>query len=78
LKPGGIAVFQVITIPDERYETYRKRSDWIQKHIFPGGMLPSLGILKEAIGKTQQARGESQARSGSGRATHENLEKKTS
>ena len=52
LKPGGIAVFQAITIPDDRYETYRKRSDWIQKHIFPGGMLPSLGILKEAIGKT--------------------------
>jgi cyclopropane-fatty-acyl-phospholipid synthase len=52
LKPGGIAVFQAITIPDNRYETYRKKSDWIQKHIFPGGLLPSLGVLKAAIGKT--------------------------
>jgi len=52
LMPGGIAVFQAITIPDDRYETYRKRSDWIQKHIFPGGMLPSPGVLRNAIGKT--------------------------
>ncbi len=52
LKPSGVAVFQAITIPDDRYETYRKRSDWIQTHVFPGGMLPSLGILKQAIGRT--------------------------
>lgn len=50
LKPGGIAVFQVITIPDDRYDVYRKRSDWIQKHIFPGGTLPSLAVLREAAG----------------------------
>lgn len=48
LKPGGRLVIQVITIPNERYETYRQNPDWIQKHIFPGGLLPSLGILKAA------------------------------
>lgn len=51
LKPGGKAVLQVITILDERYETYRKSCDWIQKYIFPGGCLPSLGRLSEVISK---------------------------
>ena len=45
LKPEGIAVLQTITIPDQRYDAYRKSHDWIQKHIFPGGLLPSLTIL---------------------------------
>ncbi|MEZ5307121.1 MAG: DUF1365 family protein [Pyrinomonadaceae bacterium] len=49
LKPGGRAVIQVITIPDERYNVYRFRSDWIRKHIFPGGHLPSVEILKKAV-----------------------------
>jgi cyclopropane-fatty-acyl-phospholipid synthase len=49
LKPGGLVVLQVITIPDQRYETYRKGSDWIQKYIFPGGMLPSLTALCQAM-----------------------------
>ncbi len=51
LKPGGRAVIQVITIPDERYENYRLSCDFIQKHIFPGGHLPSLGALKESIAR---------------------------
>jgi cyclopropane-fatty-acyl-phospholipid synthase len=49
LKPGGRAVLQVITIPDERYEHYRRNPDWIQKHIFPGGLLPCLGQLRKAM-----------------------------
>jgi cyclopropane-fatty-acyl-phospholipid synthase len=49
LKPDGKAVLQVITIPDERYEQYRRRTDWIQKHIFPGGLLPSVPILRKAM-----------------------------
>jgi cyclopropane-fatty-acyl-phospholipid synthase len=48
LNPGGRAAIQVITIPEERYETYRKRCDWIQKYIFPGGLLPSLTALQAA------------------------------
>lgn len=48
LKPDGLAVIQVITMPDYRYNEYRKRSDWIQKYIFPGSLLPSLTAISEA------------------------------
>jgi cyclopropane-fatty-acyl-phospholipid synthase len=54
LKPNGRVVLQTITIPDHRYENYRKERDWIQKHIFPGGFLPSFTVLCQAIsGHTQ-------------------------
>jgi cyclopropane-fatty-acyl-phospholipid synthase len=45
LKPSGKAVIQAITIPDARYENYCRSCDWIQKHIFPGGHLPSPGAI---------------------------------
>lgn len=51
LEPDGLVVLQSITIPDQRYESYRKSSDWINKHIFPGGHLPSLTALTAAITK---------------------------
>jgi cyclopropane-fatty-acyl-phospholipid synthase len=41
LSPGGRAGLQIITIKDELFEGYRRRMDFIQKYIFPGGMLPS-------------------------------------
>lgn len=41
LKPGGKAGLQIITIAKERFEAYRKKTDFIQRYIFPGGMLPS-------------------------------------
>jgi cyclopropane-fatty-acyl-phospholipid synthase len=41
LAPGGRACIQTITIADERFERYRTQSDFIQQHIFPGGMLAS-------------------------------------
>ena len=41
LKPGGRAVLQVITIAAEQYNGYRSTPDFIQRHIFPGGMLPA-------------------------------------
>lgn len=41
LKPGGKIVLQIITIKDEYFEEYRNRADFIQRYIFPGGMLPS-------------------------------------
>jgi cyclopropane-fatty-acyl-phospholipid synthase len=47
LKPGAQAVIQVITVPDERFATYRKSVDFIQKYIFPGGMLPSPAALAQ-------------------------------
>ena len=47
LAPGGVAVLQVITIADERYAAYRRGADFIQRHIFPGGMLPTPRILQD-------------------------------
>jgi len=47
LKPGAQATLQVITLADKRWEAYRKGVDFIQKYIFPGGMLPSPSILRE-------------------------------
>ena len=41
LKPGGKAGLQIITIAKERFDSYRKKTDFIQRYIFPGGMLPS-------------------------------------
>jgi cyclopropane-fatty-acyl-phospholipid synthase len=49
LKPAGRLVIQVITIPDQRYEFYRRNTDWIQKHIFPGGHLPSVTAMSQAV-----------------------------
>lgn len=40
-KPGGRVVIQSIDIVDERFESYRSGTDFIQQYIFPGGMLPS-------------------------------------
>ncbi|MBC2607989.1 SAM-dependent methyltransferase [Pelagicoccus albus] len=48
LKPEGLAAVQVITTPNPIYKGYRKRVDWIQKHIFPGSHLPSSRRLLEA------------------------------
>ena len=47
LSPGGRAGLQIITIRDELFSQYRKRADFIQKYVFPGGMLPSETRLKE-------------------------------
>ena len=49
LKPGGIAVIQVITIDDKRFASYSTSADFIQKYIFPGGMLPSHSVMIEHI-----------------------------
>jgi cyclopropane-fatty-acyl-phospholipid synthase len=46
LSPGGRAGLQIITIRDELFDRYRRRMDFIQKYIFPGGMLPSEARLK--------------------------------
>jgi len=46
LKPGGRAALQVITIADKYFARYRRKVDFIQKYIFPGGMLPSPATLR--------------------------------
>ena len=45
LAPGGRAGIQAITMVDARFAEYRKHCDWIQKYIFPGGLLPSVGEI---------------------------------
>ena len=43
LKPGGLVALQYITVPDSRHAELRRGIDWIQKHIFPGSLLLSVG-----------------------------------
>ena len=47
LKPGGSAVIQAITIDESRYDQYRRQADFIQRYIFPGGMLPTKTIIEQ-------------------------------
>jgi len=51
LKPGRKATLQIITIEDQRFDAYRKGVDFIQKYIFPGGMLPSPSVLRSEVEK---------------------------
>jgi cyclopropane-fatty-acyl-phospholipid synthase len=48
LKMGGKACIQTIVIKDELFERYRKGTDFIQRYIFPGGMLPSPAAFTQA------------------------------
>jgi cyclopropane-fatty-acyl-phospholipid synthase len=45
LAPHGVAAIQTITIPEQRYRSYRRSEDWLRRHIFPGGLLPSVGEI---------------------------------
>jgi cyclopropane-fatty-acyl-phospholipid synthase len=47
LKSGGKAALQIITIADDRYHRYRASADFIQRYVFPGGMLPTRGLVEE-------------------------------
>ena len=49
LIPDGLMLLQSITIDDRRYDSYHKGVDFIQKHIFPGGFLPSQLVLNQHI-----------------------------
>lgn len=52
LKHDGAVGLQVITSHDSNYEKLRKGIDWIQKHIFPGSLLPSIAAINSAVNKT--------------------------
>ena len=56
LKPDGLMALQGITIPDQRYEEYLRNVDFIQKYIFPGGCLPSLGAISAALARATDLR----------------------
>ncbi len=49
LAPEGIAVIQTISIPDRAFEAYARHCDWIQKHVFPGGLLASVHHVTGAM-----------------------------
>ena len=51
LKPGRNATLQIITVQHRRWDVYRRSVDFIQKYIFPGGMLPSPVVLRQEIEK---------------------------
>ena len=54
LKPGGRLLIQAIIMPDQRYESYRRSVDFIQKYVFPGGHLPSVGAIQAAVARGTQ------------------------
>jgi cyclopropane fatty-acyl-phospholipid synthase-like methyltransferase len=47
LVSGGVAVLQAITIDEQRFAAYRKTPDFIQRYIFPGGVLPTRSIIEQ-------------------------------
>lgn len=51
LKPGGKLMLQAITIADQRFASYSRSEDFIQKHIFPGGFLPSLSMMTDLLAR---------------------------
>ena len=53
LAPGGTAVLQIITIDNQRFHSYRKHTDFIQRYIFPGGFLPSPEAFQAAVDRSE-------------------------
>lgn len=52
LKPDGLMALQYITCPDSRFDEFKRGVDWIQKHIFPGSLLPSVNRVGESLNRT--------------------------
>lgn len=51
LRPGARAALQIITVAEARWEAYRRSVDFIQKYIFPGGMLPAPSVLRQEVAR---------------------------
>lgn len=49
LKPEGRMAIQAITMPDYRYERFRRSTDFIQRYVFPGSCVPSLTAMSDAM-----------------------------
>jgi cyclopropane-fatty-acyl-phospholipid synthase len=49
LAPGGSACVQTIAVPERRWQGYRRTEDWIQRRIFPGGLLPAIEPMLAAM-----------------------------
>lgn len=52
LKPDGVLALQAIVCPDSRFELFKKKVDFIQKHIFPGSLLPSIAAINNSVNET--------------------------
>ena len=52
LRPGGLLCMQVITVPERAFAAQKNGVNWVQKHIFPGGVLPSLAAMERALAPT--------------------------
>jgi cyclopropane-fatty-acyl-phospholipid synthase len=53
LAEGGVACIQTILCPDERMARYRANPDWIERHVFPGSLIPSRAALRSAMSSTR-------------------------
>ncbi|RJT15838.1 SAM-dependent methyltransferase [Rahnella inusitata] len=49
LKPNGRMAIQAITIADQRYASYSRNVDFIQRYVFPGGFLPSITAMNDTM-----------------------------
>lgn len=49
LKPEGVMLLQAITIADQKYSQYVRGVDFIQRYIFPGGCIPSVGRMVQLL-----------------------------
>lgn len=56
LKPHGAMLLQAITIADQRYESAKRSVDFIQRYIFPGSCLPSVGVMSASIARATDMR----------------------
>jgi cyclopropane-fatty-acyl-phospholipid synthase len=56
LHSNGMMLLQAITIPDHRYDSYRRSADFIQRYVFPGGFLPSMGKIGDCLRRTTDFR----------------------
>jgi cyclopropane-fatty-acyl-phospholipid synthase len=56
LAPGGRAVLQAITMPHDRMLATRRTYTWIQKYIFPGGLIPSVTAIENSLRKGTRLR----------------------
>lgn len=56
LRPDGSALLQAIVMPERRYQQYLGGVDFIQRYVFPGGCLPSMGTMLESSGRASDMR----------------------
>lgn len=52
LADDGLACIQTIAMPDQRYERYRRTTDWLKEYIFPGSLIPSLEAITTSLARS--------------------------